>query len=86
MALERKKQCLKRTLFNETRQYNIQILIKIDFPSKGQDKSKEQEGNVLNNDTLNTFYLRLYGVRETRLQKQISKLCILIAMAASICH
>ena len=24
--------------------------------------SKENEGNVLFNDTLNTFYLRLYGV------------------------
>ena len=24
---------------------------------------KNQEGNVLFNDTLNTFYLRLYGVR-----------------------
>ena len=26
-------------------------------------KEKRKEGNVLFNDTLNTFYLRLYGVR-----------------------
>ena len=44
----------KRTLFNGTRQCNIHIFYKIIFV---------KEGNVLFNDTLNTFYLRLYGVR-----------------------
>ena len=28
-------------------------------------KSKMKEGNVLFNDSLNTFYLRLYGIRHT---------------------
>ena len=28
-----------------------------------QDKRQRKEGNVLFNDILNTFYLRLYGVR-----------------------
>ena len=60
MALERKNLKRKRMLFNETIQYNIKILIKIYFPSKGQDKSKEQEGNILYNDTLNTFYLVIW--------------------------
>ena len=27
------------------------------------DQKRRKEGNVLFNDTLNTFYLRLYGVR-----------------------
>ena len=30
---------------------------------KDHSDSKRKEGNVLFNDTLNTFYLRLYGVR-----------------------
>ena len=29
----------------------------------GQGEGRKQAGNVLFNDTLNTFYLRLYGVR-----------------------
>ena len=29
----------------------------------GQDGTEERERNVLFNDALNTFYLRLYGVR-----------------------
>ena len=38
------------------------------IPSTKQDKNKIsfpclKEGNVLSNDALNTFYLRLYGVR-----------------------
>ena len=31
--------------------------------SKGELEAIWKEGNVLFNDTLNTFYLRLYGVR-----------------------
>ena len=30
---------------------------------KDHSDSERKEGNVLFNDTLNTFYLRLYGVR-----------------------
>ena len=30
---------------------------------KGGDTRRRKEGNVLFNDALNTFYLRLYGVR-----------------------
>ena len=51
----------KRTLFNKIRQYNIHIfdkIILIEWKNSGG-----KEGNVLFNDSLNTFYLRLYGVR-----------------------
>ena len=44
-------------LFCKTRQYNIQLFDKIIF------FKYRKEGNVLFNDALNTFYLRLYGVR-----------------------
>ena len=35
--------------------------------------SERKEGNVLFNDTLNTFYLRLYGVNESERHKEIQK-------------
>ena len=35
--------------------------------------SERKEGNVLFNDTLNTFYLRLYGVSESERHKEIQK-------------
>ena len=61
--------------FNKTGQYNIYIFsVKLTFSHIGQDRSKLQkqmrqslilrkEENVLFNDALSTFYLRLYGVR-----------------------
>ena len=54
-------------LFNKTRQYNIYIFDKIIFvKSKLQKQIGRKEGNVLFNDTLNTFYFtviwrRTYG-------------------------
>ena len=54
----------KRMVFNKIRQYNIHIfdifdkIILIEWKNSGR-----KEGNVLFNDSLNTFYLRLYGVR-----------------------
>ena len=33
------------------------------YCSSGWERGGRKEGNVLFNDTLNTFYLRLYGVR-----------------------
>ena len=40
-------------------------IVKIYWPHKTKryDKKRERERNVLFNDALNTFYLRLYGVR-----------------------
>ena len=56
---------IKRMLFNKTRQYKIQIFYKTIFFKYRTEQIKltgRKEGNILFNDTLNTFYLRLYGV------------------------
>ena len=59
------KQDFKRMLFNRTRQYNIKkfyIYILHHAEIYIQLNVCKMEGNVLFNDALNTFYLRLYGV------------------------
>ena len=43
------------------RLYGVRHVVK-DHSDSGR-KEGRKEGNVLFNDTLNTFYLRLYGVR-----------------------
>ena len=37
--------------------------------------SNRKEGNVLFNDALNTFYLRLYGVRTTQIARDETRCC-----------
>ena len=41
----------------------LQFSSKLKTESKGLFTENKKEGNVLVNDTLNTFYLRLYGIR-----------------------
>ena len=60
MLIYRNKQGLRRTLLNRTRQCNIQIF---DRNNLCQVKEGRKEGNVLFNDALKTFYLRLHSVR-----------------------
>ena len=43
--------------------FKEQKSFKPDFGAEGKERERERERNVLFNDTLNTFYLRLYGVR-----------------------
>ena len=64
-VLDRNKVKKERYLI---RQYNILCFDKLPFSTIGQDESnlqkqRERWRNVLFNDALNTFYLRLYGVR-----------------------
>ena len=42
---------------------NAVIMSRPLYPSRARDRERERESNVLFNDALNTFYLRLYGVR-----------------------
>ena len=41
----------------------IIIIIINNYNNNNNNNNKRKEGNVLFHDTLNTFYLRLYGVR-----------------------
>ena len=50
-------------IFTDSTAMNLLINQTCTFVVPSSGRRKEEEGNVLFNDALNTFYLRLYGVR-----------------------
>ena len=82
----------KRTLFYKTRQYNIHIFNNIFFFKTRQYniknfdkiflfKYRTRHGNTIYNFSIKLSFMNI-GQDKSRLQKQISKLLILNAMAA----
>ena len=43
--------------------HKTQVLWMMCYPGREDQEEGRKEGNVLFNDTLNTFYLRLFGIR-----------------------